>query len=52
MDAHCAILAIQELLDGTEWNSNTLSEIAEIMMNAGYRIRGGSYRFELERDES
>lgn len=39
MDDHAAMLAIQELMDGTEWNSGTLDQIAEIMIAAGYRIR-------------
>lgn len=39
MDDHAAMLAIQEVLDGTEWNSNTLEAIAKIMTDAGYRIR-------------
>ena len=34
-----ALLAIQELMDGTEWNSDTLEAIAQVMINAGYRIR-------------
>ena len=39
MNDHEAMLAIQELLDGVEWNSDTLPEIAKIMVEAGYRIR-------------
>jgi hypothetical protein len=34
-----ALLAIQELLDGTEWNADTLEAIAAIMVAASYRIR-------------
>lgn len=34
-----ALLAIQELLDGVEWTPDTLNEIAQIMIRAGYRIR-------------
>jgi hypothetical protein len=33
------LLAIQELLDGTSWDADTLAQIAEIMVRAGYRIR-------------
>lgn len=36
---HDALLAIQEELDGVEWSSDTLSRIADIMIQAGYRIR-------------
>jgi hypothetical protein len=39
MSDHDAMLAIQECLDGTEWNSNTLEEVAAIMTAAGYKIR-------------
>jgi hypothetical protein len=39
MSDHEAMLAIQELMDGTEWNADTLEAIAEIMVRAGYRIR-------------
>lgn len=39
MTDHDAMLAIQELLDGVEWNSNTLSEVANILQHAGYRVR-------------
>lgn len=34
-----AMLAIQEIMDGTEWNADTLEEIAKVMISAGYRIR-------------
>ncbi len=33
-----ALLAIQ-LLDGTEWSSDTLEAVAAIMTDAGYTIR-------------
>jgi hypothetical protein len=33
------LLAIQELLDGVEWNSDTLERIATLMVASGYRIR-------------
>jgi hypothetical protein len=33
------LLAIQELLDGVEWTPDTLASIAQLMVNAGYRIR-------------
>lgn len=36
---HAALLAIQELLDGVEWSADTLGEVAQIMIGAGYRIR-------------
>lgn len=39
MNAEEALLAIQEQLDGVEWSSQTLEEIASIMTRAGYRIR-------------
>ena len=39
MDAPAALLAIQELMDGVEWNSETADAIAKIMVEAGYRIR-------------
>lgn len=39
MKAEDALLAIQELLDGVEWDSRTTDKIAEIMVQAGYRIR-------------
>ena len=37
-DSH-ALLAIQELMDGIEWTPNTLGEIADILVRAGYRVR-------------
>lgn len=39
MDDHNAMLAIQELMDGVEWSADTLDEIAQIVRDAGYRIR-------------
>lgn len=39
MNDHDAMLAIQELLDGTEWSADTLEAIADVMLKAGYRIR-------------
>jgi hypothetical protein len=39
MNDHTAMLLIQELLDGVEWNSNTLESIAAVMTAAGYKIR-------------
>jgi len=39
MTDHEAILAIQELLDDVEWTADTLDAIAEILIEAGYRIR-------------
>ncbi len=34
-----ALLAIQGLMNGVEWNSDTTTAIAEIMIAAGYPIR-------------
>lgn len=34
-----ALLAIQELMDGVEWTPDTLEEIKQVMVAAGYRIR-------------
>ena len=39
MNDHDAMLAIHELLDGVEWGSQTLEDIAVIMEQAGYPIR-------------
>lgn len=39
MEATDALLAIQEILDGTEWDSGTACEVAAVMVAAGYRIR-------------
>jgi len=39
MTSEDALLAIQEILDGTEWDSDTTEAIAQIMVQAGYRIR-------------
>lgn len=39
MSDNDALLAIQELMDGTEWTPATLEQIARIMERAGYRIR-------------
>jgi hypothetical protein len=39
MDDQETLLEIQQLLDGTAWSATTLDEIAEIMRQAGYRIR-------------
>jgi hypothetical protein len=36
---HEAMLAIQQALDGVEWTADTLERIAEILHQAGYRIR-------------
>jgi len=33
-----AMLAIQDLMDGIEWNADTLDAIAQIMVEAGYKI--------------
>lgn len=39
MTASDALLRIQELMDGVEWTPDTLQEIAEVLEQAGYRIR-------------
>lgn len=39
MNDHDLLLAIQELLDGTEWNADTLEAIATLMVDSGWRIR-------------
>jgi len=39
MDDHTLLLAIHELLDGVEWSPDTLEQIAQLMMDSGYRIR-------------
>jgi hypothetical protein len=39
MNDHEAMLAIQQALDGVEWTADTLECIAEILLQAGYRIR-------------
>lgn len=39
MTDHEIVLAIQELLDGVEWNAGTLDEIATLLTDNGYRIR-------------
>ena len=39
MNDHQAMLAIQEQMDGVEWDSDTLSAIGDIVIRAGYRIR-------------
>jgi hypothetical protein len=33
-----AILAIQKIMDGTEWNSGTADQIAEVLREAGYEV--------------
>lgn len=37
--AENALLAIQETLDGVEWNIDTLEDIADVLLQNGYRIR-------------
>lgn len=39
MTDHDAMLAIQDLMDETEWSPDTLNGIADIMCQAGYQIR-------------
>lgn len=36
---HQALLDIQELMDGVNWSPDTLSAIADVLENAGYRVR-------------
>jgi len=36
---HTLVLAIRKLLDGQEWSSDTLDEIAWLMTEHGYAIR-------------
>lgn len=38
-DDHDLILAIQDLLDGLDWNSDTAGDIATLLQNAGYTVR-------------
>lgn len=39
MTDHEIVLAIQELLDGREWTSDTLAAIETILQHNGYPIR-------------
>lgn len=39
MTAEEALLAIQDLMDGTVWDSDVMAAIAAVMIKAGYRIR-------------
>jgi hypothetical protein len=39
LNDHDLLLEIQTRLDGVEWSSDTLEEIAQLMVNSGYRIR-------------
>lgn len=39
MNDHQAIRAIHREMDGTEWDSDTMSAIANILDQAGYRLR-------------
>lgn len=39
MNDNEALLEIQELMDGVEWTPSTLDEIANILQQAGYRVR-------------
>jgi hypothetical protein len=39
MTDHEAMLAIQELLDGQVWTAEVLEEIADVLQQAGYRVR-------------
>ena len=50
MDDHEIVLAIQEVLDGTEWNSATPAYIAEILETNGYYV--GDLRIPPPNEES
>ena len=39
MTDHNALHRIQELLDGVEWTPDTLEAIADIVREAGYKVR-------------
>jgi uncharacterized protein YllA (UPF0747 family) len=39
MNDHEAMLAIQQELDGVEWTAEALERVADILQQAGYRIR-------------
>ena len=39
MTDHESMIAIQELMDGVEWTGDTREAIAEILINAGYKVR-------------
>lgn len=38
MNDHDLLLAIQELLDGTEWSADTIEQVALLMEQNGYHI--------------
>jgi IS5 family transposase len=37
-DDHATLLTIQNLLDGKDWDAETLDEIASILNEAGYTV--------------
>lgn len=39
MTDHEIVLEIQAMLDGVEWNSDTLSQVADLLIGNGYRVR-------------
>lgn len=39
MNDHDLLLAIQETLDGVEWSADTCDDIADLMIENGWRIR-------------
>ena len=41
-DATASLLAIHSLMDGREWNADTLQHIAQVLTGAGFRIRDPS----------
>jgi hypothetical protein len=38
MNDHEIILAIQDLMDGTAWDSSTMNDICQLLVNNGYAI--------------
>lgn len=51
MQASDALLAIQELMDGVEWTPDTLDQIADILRDAGYRVRDLNEELQAEREQ-
>ncbi len=50
MTDHEIVLAIQELLDGTEWSADTLECIAGLLQSNGYVIRAFDGEYITDRD--
>jgi len=36
---HEIVLAIQQMLDGTEWQASLVNDIAQLLSDAGYAVR-------------